>query len=456
MVIVVGGILWLKMHAFLALVLGAYAVALLTPAAALHDHAKARVAKGEMTEKAAAAFSGKPAAARVADEFGRTCASLGILIAMAGILGEAMLLSGSAESIANALLRWLGAARAHWAFFTTSFLLCIPVFFETVFYLISPLTKVVARRTGKNYLLLVMCTVAGATITHSLVPPTPGPLFAAQALDVPLWQMMVVGAIIGTGAALFGVLFAHFSNRRHTLEIPAEDAAAAETALHRKLPPLWLALVPVFLPVLLIGLEASLETTPGTWSAWALKTFGEKDMAVTLGTLVALLTLARQGGIAQASKAVSLALGTGAIILLIIGAGGAFGGVLRQTGISETLGAMLAGTHLLALPAVFLITALVRTAQGSATVAMITAAPIAKAFIDSGSSHIAPVYLAVAIGCGSKPFPWMNDGGFWIITRLSGLREDQTLRTVSPMMSLQGVAGLVLTMLAAWLVPLHK
>ncbi len=456
MAIVVGGILWLRMHAFLALVLGAYAVAMLTPREVLSGYADGRAAKGEITAKAAAAFPDKPPATRVAEEFGRTCASLGILIAMAGILGEAMLLSGAAESIANALLRLLGAARAHWAFFTTSFVLCIPVFFETVFYLLSPLTKVVARRTGKNYLLLVMCTVAGGTITHSLVPPTPGPLFTAQALEVPLWLMMLVGTIIGTGAALFGVLFAHFSNRRHTLEVPAEDVAVADAAPHRRLPPLWLALVPVFLPVLLIGIEATLEATPGTHIAWALRTFGDKDMAVTLGTLVALLMLVRQGGIAQVGKAVSLAVATGATILLIIGAGGAFGGVLRQTGISETLGAMLTGTHLLALPAVFLITALVRTAQGSATVAMITAAPIAKAFIDSGHSAIAPVYLAVAIGCGSKPFPWMNDGGFWVISRLSGLREDQTLRTVSPMMSLQGVAGLVLTMLAAWLIPLHK
>jgi GntP family gluconate:H+ symporter len=435
MAIVVGGILWLRLHPFLAMIVAACGVAMLTPKAELQKFADGRVARGELTAKSAAAFVAKPAAARVAEEFGRTCTNLGILVAMAGILGEAMLLSGAAESIARALLRWLGAARAHWAFFTTSFVLCIPVFFETVFYLLSPLTKVVARQTGKNFLLLVMCTVAGGTITHSLVPPTPGPLFAAQALGVPLGQMILVGTIIGTGAALFGVGFAHFSNRRHTLSIPAEDAAAADAAPHRKLPPLWLALLPVFLPVALIGIEASVEAIPGSALSWILRTFGDKDMAVTLGAFVALLTLARRGGVPQVSKAVQDALTTGAVILLIVGAGGAFGGVLRQTGISETLGAILAGTHFLALPAVFLITALVRTAQGSATVAMITAAPIAKAFIEGGGSHIAPVYLAIAIGCGSKPFPWMNDGGFWIISRLSGL---------------------ILTMLAAWFVPLGK
>lgn len=452
--IVVGGILWLRMHAFLALVLGAFTVAMLTPHEALRDHAEKRAAKGEITAKAAAAFAEKPAGARVAEEFGKTCTHLGILIAMAGILGEAMLRSGAAESIARALLRWLGAARAHWAFFCTSFVLCIPVFFETVFYLLSPLTKVVARQTGKNYLLLVMCAVAGGTITHSLVPPTPGPLFAAQALGVPLGQMIWMGTLIGTGAALFGVVFAHFSNRRHTLEIPAEEPPAADAAPQRSLPPLWLALLPVFLPVFLIGLDSVVESIPGSHVGWLVRTLGDKDIAITLGALVALLTLVRQGGGTQVGKAAQEALGTGATVLLIVAAGGAFGGVLRQTGISDTLGAMLAATHLFALPMVFLITALVRTAQGSATVAMITAAPIAKAFIDGGGTHIDPVYFAMAIGCGSKPFPWMNDGGFWVITRLSGLREDQTLRTVSPMMSLQGVAGLVLTMLAAWLFPL--
>jgi GntP family gluconate:H+ symporter len=96
---------------------------------------------------------------------------------------------------------------------------------------------------------------------------------------------------------------------------------------------------------------------------------------------------------------------------------------------------------------------LVRTAQGSATVAMITAAPIAKAFIAGGAS-INPVYFAIAIGCGSKPFAWMNDAGFWIISKSSGLPESRTLRTVSPMMAIQGFAGLSLTILFAWLLPL--
>ena len=440
-VIVVGSILWLRLHAFLALVLGAYTVALLTPAHALRGYAEARVTKGEWTAKTAAKFTDKPAASRVAEEFGRTCANLGILIAMATIIGEAMLLSGAAEAIAAAMLRWLGAARAHWAFFATSFVLCIPVMLDTVMYLLAPLFKAVARRTGRDYLLLVMCTVAGGTITHSLVPPTPGPLFVAGELGVPLGLMIGMGSAIGLGAALTGVAFARWTNRHHSIAVPDEDGPPPDPA--RTLPPLWLALIPVVLPIALIGLDASLPT-----AGRLVKTIGDKDMALTLGALAALAPLA-----GRSTTAVKRAIQEGAVILLIIAAGGAFGGALQQTGIAGQLAAHFQGIHAFALPAVFLVTTLVRTAQGSATVAMITAAPIAKALL-AGGAPIHPVYFALAIGCGSKPFPWMNDAGFWIITRLSGMRESETLRTVSPMMSIQGVAGLALTVLAAWVWPM--
>ena len=133
---------------------------------------------------------------------------------------------------------------------------------------------------------------------------------------------------------------------------------------------------------------------------------------------------------------------------------GAFGGVLQQTGIAADIAHRFEGLHAIGLPLVFFVTMLVRTAQGSATVAMITAAPIAKALIAAGAPTN-PVYFAIAIGCGSKPFAWMNDAGFWIISKSSGLPEARMLRTVSPMMALQGFAGLIITMAFAWLFPLN-
>ena len=448
MVIVIGGILALRLHAFLALILGAYAVAMLTPTDALRDYAQQRLAKGDMAAKVAKDFADKPAASRVADEFGKTCASIGILIAMASIIGECLLVSGGAESIAQATLRCTGIERAQWAFFFTSYLLGIPVFLATLFCLLLPLAKAMTRRTGRDYLLYILCIIAGGTITHSLVPPAPGPLFVAGALGVGLPAMIGVGSLIGFGAALCGYVFARFACRRLTL-VPEADDAPPTDAPARVLPPLWASLIPVLLPLLLIGLQGVFAPPKG-----AGETTGAADMPLTFGALAGLLLVVWQRPPGGTLKAVQTALAHGALILLITAGGGAFGGALQQTGIAEAIGQIVGGAHTLALPAVFLVTALVRTAQGSATVAMITAVPIAKAFLDSGHTGVAAVYFAVVIGCGSKPIPWMNDAGFWAVARMSGMTETQTLRTMSPMMSLQGVAGLVLTMLAAWLFPL--
>ena len=151
-------------------------------------------------------------------------------------------------------------------------------------------------------------------------------------------------------------------------------------------------------------------------------------------------------------SASSDALASGAVIVLITAAGAAFGGVLKHTDIAAAIGG-IGGSATWALPVCFVITTLVRTAQGSATVAMITAAPVAAAFAGAGELGYHPVYLALAVGCGSKPIPWMNDSGFWVITKMTGMEEAQTLRTVTPMMSLMGLFGLVVVMLGSWILP---
>jgi GntP family gluconate:H+ symporter len=142
------------------------------------------------------------------------------------------------------------------------------------------------------------------------------------------------------------------------------------------------------------------------------------------------------------------------LILLITSAGGAFGGVLQQTGIAQHIQAWASSYQFTLLPLAFFVTALIRTAQGSATVAMITAVGIFSGMATSGELAFHPLYLALAIGCGSKPFPWMNDSGFWIIGKMSGMKEKETFRYFSFMISLMGLAGLAAIMIAAFLLPL--
>lgn len=460
MLAVLGGVLWLRLHPFVALILAAFLIAVSTPESLREAYAAGQLAAGKMSGAEAAKFPGIPAPKRVAEEFGGACAGIGILIAMAAIIGRCLLRSGAASRVADAMLAAAGPKRAPLGFAGSGFFLGIPVFFDTVFYLLMPLGRALYARLRGGYLLIVLSIVAGATMAHSLVPPTPGPLFVAEELGVGIGQMMLGGTAVGIIAVTAGLLYAHRLSRRHDLAPlpePGESAEADADPAWR--PPLWLAALPVVLPVALLaagGIAAALAKGDPALkeAAWfpALAFLADKNVALTLAALAALALLVKAVPDRDRVRAeIGGALGSGASILLITAAGAAFGGVLRHTGIALALRDALPGAGVAALPIVFLLTALVRTAQGSATVAMITAAPVAKAFLDAGDLGFHPVYLALAIGCGSKPFPWMNDSGFWVITRMAGLREADTLRFVSVTMSLMGVAGFLAVLAGALL-----
>ena len=459
MALVLGGILGLRLHAFLALIAGALVIAFLTPKASLERHVESELlSKGPTSDfeirNAQDALTSQTPTKRVVDGFGETCGKVGILIAMASVIGVSLLESGAAQRIVQVILACFGAARAHLAFLFSGFLLAIPVFFDTVFYLLMPIGKAMRRKTGKNYLLYILTIVAGGTMAHSLVPPTPGPMFVAAELDVPIGIMMIAGFIVGSFAVAFGYGWAVWMNRRHQVPLPdGEETDGGDEASSFPLPPVALAFLPIFLPIVWLAAGSILSAQGETGTFVTL--LGDKNLALIVSAAVALVMLGCYGGKQGKDKRdqIQSALQSGAGIILITAAGGAFGAVLRQTGIGADIAAMLGSSALwLALPVVFLVTAIVRTAQGSATVSMITAAPVAAAFLPQITFH--PVYLALAIGCGSKPIPWMNDSGFWIITRMSGMKESETLRYVTPMMSLMGVVGLVVTVIGAWLFPM--
>ncbi len=462
MAIVLGGVIWLRLHPFLALTVGAFAIALATPRGTLEqfaeNHSAAQIEAGKMKPDEAAVLTrklpGTPAAKRVVAEFGKGCAKVGLVVAFAALIGKCLLDSGAAARVVAVMLALFGPRRAGLAFLVSGFVLAVPVFFDTVFLLLVPLAVEAARREGdggKNYLFYVLCIVAGGTMAHSLVPPTPGPLFVAEELGVGIGAMMAGGLAVGACSAAFGYCYARRAAARFELAPPAGDPASALD--DKDLPPAFWSFLPVLLPVALVGAGTVYSTwKPDGW-AWLAVT-GDKNVALGLSAAVSFALLAKscRGDRERLRAASAEGLSSGAMIVLITAAGSAFGGVLAQTDIATAIGGM-GGSAALALPVCFSITALVRTAQGSATVAMITAAPVAAAFAAGGGLGFHPVYLALAVGCGSKPIPWMNDSGFWVVTKMAGLREDQTLRTVTPMMSLMGVVGLLATMLGAWLLP---
>jgi len=444
LVVVVGGVLAFKLHPFLILIIAAFVVALLTP-------------NGD----AALAAPGQ----RVAEGFGKTALDIGIVIAMASILGTCLSAAGGAQRIVVSIQRLVGERHTPLALLLAGFVLGIPMFAETVFYLLLPLARAAWDRTGRHYLLCVLSIVAGATMTHSLVPPTPGPLFVADAFNVDMATMIGVGSIVGLIAALAGYAYACWADKRWPLQ-PKQPGHAAGSgdepepvdktpppAVPATLPPLWAALLPIVLPVVLISLESVSQSAPTMFSAEALaaiRLVGEKNVALSLAALTAILVLHRAGGgMPAVRRTIAEAVTEAGGIILVIAAGGALGGALRQAGLAQLSAGLATGAGVAVIPIAWLVTAIIRMAQGSATVAMITAAGVMGPIVLDGSHAFHPVYVAVAIGCGSKIGMWMNDSGFWVISRMSGMSETQTLRSASVMVLVEGTVGLVATIALA-------
>ena len=491
MAVVIGGVLWLRLHAFVALIVGALVVGVLaTPGAIeqsvmndnriekdIRKQATNRLGQGdpnltnlvqELHETQAKHTAAQSVISRVTVAFGLACGSLGILIAMAAIIGKCLLESGGAERIIRSALGLLGVKRAPMVFTGSGFLLGTPVFFDTVFYLMIPLGKALAMRFRENYGLYIMTIVAGATMAHSLVPPTPGPLFVAVQLDVDLGLMIMMGLVVGSVACATGYVYAKFVNGHDKWRVPLRDSADSPLAKleeiaqrdNKSLPPLGLSLLPVLLPIVLIAGNTILQkliADPPAGLASFLSLVGDKNIALIISAAVALglLALQKRGDKQVLFDSVQAALASGGVVILITAAGASFGAMLQQTNIATRIGGLAADfeiTGLLVLPLAFFVTAVVRTAQGSATVSMITSVGIFAGM--AGTLPFHPVYLALAIGCGSKPFPWMNDSGFWVINRMSGMTIGETIRSVSFLMTVMAIDGLVAVMLLAWLFPM--
>ncbi|MDF1812649.1 MAG: SLC13 family permease [Verrucomicrobiales bacterium] len=445
MVVVLGAIIALRLHAFVSLLLGALTVAVLSSTVG---------ASGTSISKAVTA---------VTSGFGTACGKVGVIIALAAIIGQCLLASGAAERIVKAILGLFGAKRAPIAFLSSGFILGIPVFFDTVFYLMFPLLRSYARKVKGTYVLCVLATVAGASMAHSLVPPTPGPLYVANSLGVSLGVMIPAGLVLGVICIACGYIYAKWANRRFDIPFRDDEAAADKDVLEsRPLPSLFLSLLPVVGPLILIAATsfpmmpyqkggALADQDPGWLGFWA-----DKNLALGLGAVVALFiaTKYRNESDGSIKDLIQNSLSGAGIIILITAAGGAFGQVLKESGIAQELVAMFPNAGDALLPIAFVVTALVRIAQGSATVSMITGVGIVAPLLETMMLSFHPVYLALAIGCGSKPGPWMNDSGFWVVGRMAKFTETETLKTFSVLLTVMGVAGFIVCWICSKVFPM--
>jgi gluconate:H+ symporter, GntP family len=438
-VAVVGMILVLRLSAFIALISTAILISLLAP--------------GPFEDKIA----------RVAVEFGKVAGSIGIVIALAAIIGKCMLDSGAADRIVRSFLRVLGEKRAPWALMGSGFVLSIPVFFDTVFYLLVPLARSLCRRTGKDYILYLSAIVAGAAVTHNLVPPTPGPLFAANGLNIDLGMMIIMGILIGLPSSIAGLIVCYRINRFLNIPMrPYSDKPEPEPLDDEQLPPLLISLLPVLLPVILISTHTASKAIPSLHNAARITAvLGNPNLALLISAVIAMYLVAwkRNLRLRQLGDLVDSALMSGGIIILITAGGGALGAMLRVAGIQDSIASFVgSGEHkvgMIILAAGFASASLIKFAQGSSTVSTITATSMFAAMgitPDMLSCH--PVYLAMAICSGSQVGDWMNDSGFWVFARMGVLSETESLKSFTIVIGTTGVAGFVVTLILATVMPL--
>ncbi|MGC6442721.1 MAG: GntP family permease [Rubripirellula sp.] len=579
-VCVLGMIIFLRLNAFLALIISALIVSL-----------------------GVGWTQGEDAGTRmnaVVQSFGSSAGGIGIVIAMAAIIGKCMLDSGAADRIVRNSVSLTGEKKASLGLMLSGFILAIPVFFDTVFYLLVPLARSLYRRTNQNYLRYLMAIATGGAITHTLVPPTPGPLLVGSILGVDIGTMMWVGTLVAIPSAIAGLIYSVITDKIMPIEMrplgAKEDKHAALP--ESELPRFWVALLPVILPVLMIGagtlastfadredlaklqpadvtdyaelastLQVASESlaegdgaaTPATrligssrlseterdrlstpaisdadkievtnilndvlldpnlyeesafigvplssvsksklnanqlrmkpvdrrrmnrslledafpqliaahqWDsgrrklANRLSLWGNPNFALMLAAICAMLTLksVRKLSWRSLGEDVEDSLMSGGVIILITAAGGAFGAMLQQTNISDTIrdyfsSAAASGTALLLLG--WGIAAVLKVAQGSSTVAMIIGAGMMSAIIGDAKPEFHMVYVATAVGTGSLMGSWMNDSGFWVFTKMGGLTEAESLKSWTPLLIILSLVGLGMTVALSQTLPMQ-
>lgn len=439
-----------RLHAFFALVLSAIAAGFMARPGSLPGEPDLShwVAAVELTGTALGIMAGK----------------VGLVIVLASVIGMCLLESGSADRIVGRFLEVSGPKRAGLALLLGTYVVSIPIFFDTVFLLLVPLARALFKRTGRDYMLYLLAICAAGILTHGLVIPHPGPAGVVDALGVDAGFSILAG--LGTGLIPLACTwaFCHWVNRRMQvvpLELPGvstEEAGAEAASAEGRLPALGAALLPIMVPLALIWLASAAdlagERCPAAVRSWAVF-FGNRHVALLIGAALALAVLMRNRGLRLESITgrMGQAIETAGLIILITSAGGAFGAMLAHAGVGKAIEIAVEGKGVNLVFLAWLVAMVIRIAQGSATTAAITAAAIMAPLAGAGLP-VHPVYLFMAIGYGAMFVSWMNDSGFWVVSRIGGLTERETLSSWTLLTAVLSLSGLITTLILSMLFPM--
>lgn len=382
----------------------------------------------------------------IKEGMGNTLGFVATVVGLGAMFGAILEHSGGAEALANYLLNKFGEKNASWALMITGFFIAIPVFFDVAFIILVPLIYSLQRKTKKSLLLYAIPLLAGLAITHSFIPPTPGPVAVADILKADLGWVILFGFIVGIPSAIIsGPLFAKYISKKIHINAPK----ITDKQIHKNYPAVGLILAIIGIPIVLIVSNTVLNsplfeegTIPGNVKNW-LQMIGHPFSALIIANLIAWYLLGITRGYSKDTllKTTTKSMEAAGIIILLTGAGGVFKQILINTGTGTMLANYFADKGISILLFAFLAAVIVRVLQGSATVAMITAAGITAPLLSNTITDIDKALLVIAIAAGASIMSHVNDSGFWLVSKYLHLDEKQTFRSWSLMTTILSLVG---------------
>jgi len=384
---------------------------------------------------------------KISDGFGKTLSSIGIIIGFGAIIGTFLEKAGGTTTIAKYILKLVGEKKSPLAMNLTGVLVSIPVFCDSAFIILSSLNKALSKKTGTSIVVFAVALSTGLYVSHVFIPPTPGPLAAAAALDADLGLVILMGIAVAIPTALVGYLWAvKFGSK---LDVKIENPLVETEELTESKSSIFAIALPIVVPILLIALRsiAIFPTHPfGEGLVANIFSFiGHPLPALFVGILFVVRLVDKKTPVKKRLSWVSSSLKEAGEIILITGAGGAFGSVLRSGNLGEIIETHFSGLEVgIFLP--FLLAAILKTAQGSSTVAIITAATIIAPMMDTLGldSHLSRALAVLAVGAGAMTVSHINDSYFWVVSQFSGMDTKTTLQSHTMATFVQGIVAIII------------
>ncbi|ANU17171.1 gluconate transporter [Planococcus maritimus] len=388
---------------------------------------------------------------------GGTLGFVAVVVGLGAMFGKMLEVSGGAERLAATLIAKFGEDKAPWALGVTGFIVAIPVFFDVGFIILVPIVYSLAKKTGKSLLHYGIPLLAGLAVTHSFIPPTPGPIAVAELVGAELGWVILFGVLAGIPSMILaGPLFGRFIGKRIHLTIP-DYMDIKEQEYDKELPSFSMIISLILIPLVLILFNtlSAVILEEGNQIREILTFLGHPFVALTIATILTFFFLGTRRGYSrqEVQDIATKALEPAGIIILVTGAGGVFKQVLIDSGVGDVLGEMMGDSALPPIVLAFLIASAVRVAQGSATVSMVTAAGLIAPLLEiTGTTGPALGLIVIAIAAGATVLSHVNDSGFWLVNRYFGMSVKDTLKSWTMMETIIGLTGFVVVLILSFFI----